>query len=71
MGRHVTQNVLGTIAAVAQTVWENPSVPPPGMAMSLGQLLAHLAGLEWIIQGHPGHEEKLLETLHLHYAHAC
>jgi len=68
--RHVTTNVLTFIAEVAEQVWENPPLVPQGLCLSPDQLLADLESLEWIMLGHPGHGARLLEEMHLRYAHA-
>jgi transposase-like protein len=68
--RHVVHNVLSFIAEAAQQVWENPPSIPEGLTVSLNQLLADLELLEWIMLGNPGHGERLLEEIHLRYAHA-
>jgi len=68
---HVTQNVLKTIAELAQQAWARPPPPiPAGLDVNAHQLLEDLAELEWIILGHPGSGEKMLEKLHLRYAQA-
>lgn len=68
--RHVTTNVLAFIAESAEQVWENAPAVPEGLAVSPDQLLADLETLEWIMLGHPGHGERLLEEMYLRYAHA-
>ena len=68
--RHVTNNVLAFIAESAEQVWENSPAVPEGLALSPDQLLADLETLEWIMLGHPGHGERVLEEMYLQYAHA-
>lgn len=68
---HITKNVLNTIAELAEQAWAPPPpAVPEGLDVSAKQLLEDLEALEWIILGHPGSGEKMLETLHLHYAQA-
>ena len=68
---HITNNVLNTIAELAEQAWATPPPPiPEGLEVNANQLLEDLAELEWIILGHPGSGEKMLEKLHLRYAHA-
>jgi len=68
---HVTQHVLSTIAELAPQAWATPPPPiPTGLDVNAHQLLEDLAELEWIILGHPGSGEKMLENLHLRYAQA-
>lgn len=68
--RHVTNNVLAFIAEAAEQVWEHPPAVLEGLAVSPDQLLADLETLEWIMLGHPGHGERMLEELYLRYAPA-
>jgi hypothetical protein len=68
--RHVTNNALAFIAESAEQVWEKSPAVPEGLALSPDQLLADLETLEWIMLGHPGHGERMLEEMYLQYAHA-
>jgi len=68
---HITENVLNAIAELAEQAWAMPPPPiPEGLDVNAEQLLEDLEALEWIILGHPGSGEKMLEELHLRYAHA-
>lgn len=68
--QHVTTNTLAFIAEAAEQLLEAPPPAPEGLDLSPEQLLADLELLEWIILGHPGHGARLLEEMHLRYAHA-
>ncbi|GHO62627.1 hypothetical protein KSC_015190 [Ktedonobacter sp. SOSP1-52] len=58
------------IAQAVEEASETPPVVPTELAISVEQLLQDLEALQWIIEGHPSHESKLLHELYLHYANA-
>ena len=66
--QHATPNLLAFIAEVADKVLTKPPAVPEGLDISVDQLLEDLMMLEWIMLGHPGHGEKLLEQLYMRYA---
>jgi transposase-like protein len=68
--RHVTPNLLAFVAQAADKVLKNPPAVPQGLTISVDQFLEDLMLLEWIMLGHPGHGERLLEQLYTRYAAA-
>ncbi len=68
--RHVTVNVLDFIAKTAERILNKPPAVPEGLDVSPEQLLADLETLEWIMLGHPGQGDQLLQTLFFRYADA-
>ena len=68
--QHVTPNLLAFIAKAADKVLKIPPPVPQGLEISVDQFLEDLMLLEWIILGHPGHGDKLLEQLYMRYAAA-
>jgi hypothetical protein len=68
--QHATPNLLTFIAKAADKVLRNCPPVPQGLEISEDQFLTDLMMLEWIMLGHPGHGEKLLEQLYMRYAAA-
>jgi transposase-like protein len=68
--QHVTPNLLAFIAKAADKVLKTPPPVPQGLEISVDQFLEDLMLLEWIMLGHPGHGDKLLEQLYMRYAAA-
>jgi transposase-like protein len=68
--QHVTSNLLAFIAQAADQVLKTPPPVSQGLEISVDQFLEDLMLLEWIMLGHPGHSDKLLEQLYRRYAAA-
>jgi transposase-like protein len=68
--QHATPNLLSFIAKTVDKVLKSPPPVPQGLEISVDQFLEDLMLLEWIMLGHPGHGDKLLEQLYMRYAAA-
>jgi transposase-like protein len=68
--QHVTPNLLAFIAKAADKVLKTPPPVPQDLEISVDQFLEDLMLLEWIVLGHPGHGDTLLEQLYMRYAAA-
>ena len=69
--RHVTLNVLDFISKMVECVLNQPPAVPAGLDVTPEQLLADLETLEWIMLGHPGQGDQLLQEMFLRYAAAA
>lgn len=69
--RHVTLNVMDFIAKTANRILNKPPAVPEGLDVSPEQLLTDLETLEWIMLGHPGQGDQLLQAMFFRYADAA
>lgn len=59
------------IAKTANRILNKPPAVPEGLDVSPEQLLTDLETLEWIMLGHPGQGDQLLQAMFFRYADAA
>lgn len=63
--------VLATIAQIAEQVSDSPLTLLTQMRISPEEVLADLESLQWIVEGHPSNSQKMLQDIEAHYAHVA
>ena len=69
VSENTIDDVLASIAEIAEQVYESPLTILQEFGISPEQVLADLESLQWIIEGHPANEQKLLKEMYSRYAY--